>query len=74
MSQRFFNMIFFLSQEDAAITNNTFTDTKALYGVFDGHGGGEVAQYTKKHLENILTSQEEWQNKDYLEGMRKGFL
>jgi serine/threonine protein phosphatase PrpC len=27
---------------------------KALFGVFDGHGGREVAVYTRKHYEQIL--------------------
>ena len=27
---------------------------KALFGVFDGHGGREVAVYTNKHYEQIL--------------------
>lgn len=45
-----------------------------MYGVFDGHGGGEVAKYTKRHFEEILTGVEEYKQSNYKEGLRKGFL
>ena len=45
-----------------------------MFGVFDGHGGGEVARYTKRHFEDGLKSIEEFKKENYKEGMRKGFL
>ena len=30
------------------------SEDKALFGVFDGHGGREVAVYCNKHYEDIL--------------------
>ena len=30
------------------------SEEKALFGVFDGHGGREVAVYCNKHYEDIL--------------------
>lgn len=30
----------------------------ALFGVFDGHGGKEVAHFTKNHLGELLRSNE----------------
>ena len=42
--------------------------------MFDGHGGGEVAKYTKKHFEDLLTNVEEYKSSDFKEGLRKGFL
>jgi serine/threonine protein phosphatase PrpC len=45
-----------------------------LFGVFDGHGGGEVARYTKKHFEELLLDVEEYKQSDFKEGLRKGFL
>ena len=43
--------------------------------MFDGHGGVEVAAYSKNHFEDLLKEQEEFkQNSDVNEGMRKGFL
>ena len=45
-----------------------------MFGVFDGHGGGEVARYTKKHFEELLLDVEEYKQSDFKEGLRKGFL
>ena len=46
-----------------------------MYGVFDGHGGGEVAKYSKRHFERLLREVEEFKtSSDVNEGMRKGFL
>lgn len=49
-----------LNMEDAAIHNLEFESKKHLFGVFDGHGGGEVAKYTKRHFEEILKDVEEY--------------
>ena len=45
-----------------------------MFGVFDGHGGGEVAKYTKVHFEELLHDVEEYKQSDFKEGLRKGFL
>lgn len=42
--------------------------------MFDGHGGGEVARYTKAHFEELLLDIEEYKQSDFKEGLRKGFL
>jgi hypothetical protein len=42
--------------------------------VFDGHGGKEVAHYSKNHFEDCLKSQTEYTSGDLKEGLRKGFL
>ena len=49
--------IFKLFQEDAHVANAKFNsnENEALFGVFDGHGGREVAVFSNKHYENILT-------------------
>ena len=52
----------------------SFESEKHLFGVFDGHGGGEVAKYTKSHFEELLVQVEEYKQADYKEGLRKGFL
>lgn len=51
-----------------------FEDEKHIFGVFDGHGGGEVAKYTKRHFEEGLREVEEFKQSNYKEGLRKGFL
>ena len=49
--------IFKLFQEDAHVANAKFNsnENEALFGVFDGHGGREVAVFSNKHYEEILT-------------------
>lgn len=42
--------------------------------MFDGHGGREVAHYSRNHFEEILRSQPEYATGDFKEGLRKGFL
>ena len=45
-----------------------------MFAVFDGHGGGEVAKYAKRHFEEGLRTIEEFKSNEYKEGLRKGFL
>lgn len=46
-----------------------------MYAVFDGHGGGEVAKYSKNHYERLLQANEEYKTASNIkEGLRKSFL
>ena len=45
-----------LWQEDAHISTTNFSSGQHLFGVFDGHGGQEVAKFTKSRYEQILKS------------------
>ena len=45
-----------------------------MFGVFDGHGGGEVARYSKRHFEDGLKQLPEFEQKNYQEALRLGFL
>ena len=42
--------------------------------MFDGHGGGEVAQYVKRHYEQILKDNEQYKSGDFKEALRRSFL
>jgi serine/threonine protein phosphatase PrpC len=42
--------------------------------VFDGHGGGEVAQFAKTHFTDILKNLKSYQEKNYGDALRQGFL
>lgn len=66
--------------EDAHVANIAYADdpNKALFGVFDGHGGREVACFCHLHYEKILYSgrqliesdpkkEEEWMRQSFLE-------
>lgn len=45
-----------------------------MFGVFDGHGGREVACFAEKHFPTILSESDLFQKEDYKEALRKGFL
>lgn len=70
---------FFIFQEDGHVVNVKYADNpnKALFGVFDGHGGREVAVYCNQHYEKILydgsklidtdpKKEEEWLRQSFL--------
>ncbi|KAL4505878.1 hypothetical protein ABPG72_013639 [Tetrahymena utriculariae] len=63
------------NMEDAHI-NNLDIDNKgtALFGVFDGHGGFEVAQYVAKKFQNELINSNEYQSGKYKEALERTFL
>lgn len=45
-----------------------------LFGVFDGHGGKEVAEFAKSHFEGVLKGLNEFKSGDYNEALKQAFL
>lgn len=63
--------------EDAHIATEIIAHdgTKAmLFGVFDGHGGKEVAAFTNEHFKNILIEQAEFKKGLYQKALENAFL
>ena len=61
--------------EDAHIADTKFAPGQSLFGVFDGHGGQEVARFTEKHYPEVLKSQKDFTSgENILEGLRRSFL
>ncbi|GFR06611.1 protein phosphatase 1D [Trichonephila clavata] len=68
--------------EDAFVVAYQQTEDKkdleyAFFGIFDGHGGREAAQYAKNNLlDNIVTLKQFWLDDDdmVLSAIRDGFL
>lgn len=62
--------------EDAHVANAKFNnnDNEALFGVFDGHGGREVAVFSNQHYEEILVKDFKEHEDDIREGLRVSFL
>mmetsp|Transcript_38870 Transcript_38870/g.44250 ORF Transcript_38870/g.44250 Transcript_38870/m.44250 type:complete len:319 (+) Transcript_38870:47-1003(+) len=60
--------------EDAHITNENLETQTALFAVFDGHGGPEVAQFSSRHFGELLLKQAPYKSGDYGEGLRQAFL
>eukprot|EP00916_Digyalum_oweni_P024916 GHVL01041135.1.p1 GENE.GHVL01041135.1~~GHVL01041135.1.p1 ORF type:complete len:368 (+),score=105.50 GHVL01041135.1:48-1106(+) len=46
----------------------------AMFGVFDGHGGSDVATYVNSHIKNIFEKQKEYIEGDYENALIKTFL
>lgn len=46
----------------------------AFFGVYDGHGGDKVAQYTGEHLHEIVAKQEAFKEGDLKKALQDGFL
>ncbi len=62
------------NQEDSHIADLKLPNGEAIFGVFDGHGGKEVALYVQKHFIETLKNLPEYKNKNYAEALTKCFI
>ena len=53
------------TQEDAHLVNMNLTNGESIFGVFDGHGGREIALFCKREYVNTLESLESFKKGDY---------
>ena len=60
--------------EDALKVKVTLQQGEALFGVFDGHGGKEVAEFCANEVVDTLQSQESYASKDYEKALRDCFI
>lgn len=60
--------------EDAHISEIDLGDENSLFGVFDGHGGWEVAKYVQKHFTRNLINCVPYRRKDYKLALENTFL
>ncbi len=67
-----------LNMEDAHIAALNLASTSdkrlALFGVFDGHGGGEVARWVRLHYTDIVTNNANFKKEKFEECFRETFL
>eukprot|EP00889_Picochlorum_renovo_P003533 jgi/Picre1/30563/NNA_005925.t1 len=61
------------TQEDSHVCAQLEGNTM-LFGVFDGHGGGEVAKFCAEHIHEEIKSIPEFQNKQYGESLLQCFI
>lgn len=52
---------------------NDFTDW-SYFAVFDGHAGVKVSTHCAKHLLDSIVNTEDFQQKNFIDGIRSGFL
>ncbi|XP_060847129.1 probable protein phosphatase CG10417 isoform X2 [Rhopalosiphum padi] len=60
-------------QEDAHVCLVDFDDDMSLFGVFDGHGGAEVAQYAVETLPSLIKN-ELFEKGDYEKALVKAYM
>ncbi|EAR84990.1 protein phosphatase 2C containing protein (macronuclear) [Tetrahymena thermophila SB210] len=64
-----------VSMEDAHIQSLDFDgDDKAIFGVFDGHGGKEMAQFVSQHFIKELLRCQAYKEGKYKEALEQTFL
>ncbi|KAI9498096.1 phosphatase 2C-like domain-containing protein [Zychaea mexicana] len=64
-----------LTMEDAHTTLLKLDDTDAsFFGVYDGHGGATIAQYTGQVLHKKIRESSHFDRKEYHEALKDGFL
>ena len=60
--------------EDAHITKADLTADISVFGVFDGHGGKEVAYFVEQHFIEELQKNKNFQQGKYDEALRETFM
>lgn len=54
-----------MTMEDAHIAHLDIEENISIFGVFDGHGGAEVAKFCKENFLKELLKNEEFKKKNY---------
>lgn len=62
------------TMEDSHIADMSIADDVAIFGVFDGHGGAEVALFVKKHFIKEMKKLDSFAKKDYKKALEETFL
>ena len=61
-------------QEDSHIADVKLPNGEAIFGVFDGHGGKEVALFVQKHFVNVFKKLPEYKAGNYEAALTKAFI
>lgn len=62
------------TQEDAHLTEASFQEKTSLFGVFDGHGGPEVAQFVANHFAEYLAKNTNYKTGNIERGIEEVFM
>lgn len=62
------------SQEDSHIASLKLPNGEAIFGVFDGHGGSEVAKFVEKKFIDTFTKLPEYKSANYEQALTNCFI
>ena len=62
------------TMEDAKLSNVSLDDSSMVFGVFDGHGGKEVAEFVSRHFCREILLTRSYQNSNYEQALKETFL
>lgn len=62
------------NMEDSHIAECDIGDGNSLFGVFDGHGGPEVAKFVEKHFTKSLINSPQYKRKDFKQALEQTFM
>ena len=62
------------TMEDAVAVDACLPQGEAIFGVFDGHGGKEIALFCSREIVKVFTSLESYSRKDYELALRECFI
>lgn len=60
--------------EDSHISNINIGEDIALFGIFDGHGGHEVARFVELHFIEELKKNDNFFKKNFEQALKETFL
>lgn len=60
--------------EDSDIAEFNIAEDIHLFGVFDGHGGFEVARFVERHFKRELLNDDKFKSSDYKGALENAFL
>ena len=60
--------------EDSHIAEKELGDGNSLFGVFDGHGGPEVAKFVRAHFTKNLVNHAAYKKRDFKTALEQTFI
>ena len=62
------------TMEDAKLSKLDLDNKSMIFGVFDGHGGKEVAEFVSRHFVNEILNNNAYRNQNYEQALKETFL
>jgi protein phosphatase 1G len=63
-----------VSMEDSHIADLKLGEGRYIFGVFDGHGGGEVSEFVKRHFVKEFKNNQSYKQGNFGEALHETFM